>query len=640
MPWWGGSKPKEDKTCSIRIIEVRNLPWNIDSFDELMLSIREILNKFIKNNFEYEIWFYDKFEDNRGEVLSLVHQSKVDDRRRKRIYCKHENDNIICKSYSDNEIVYADKNKPDELIGYKEVIYLPINFQEEKIGVLGVLLYEELDNESTYEHVLKDITMQFFLLIKVYYSSVSVEITRTLRDIHLETGIAHKDFISQVLKVLKEKMTCEGCSLFLFDNEYKYLYLEGTMGFYNLKGENKSCSYFLGEGLTGWVAGQKNSLRIYNAYDRNETSMISDDFYNIGKYDEAKTPTTNSDDLCKSYLAIPIFEDYNKKDKLIGVIRFLRNSHGKGFLRFEEVLAANVAEFLTLYYSEYWNNQQKEDLLFINKTEYDVISKAIEKNKMLKEILDKMSDITNTNDSYIALYDKKTNTLSTHVTCGKPLTKRPAKKECCKGIVGTAIEQKKIICTNTYEERNIYETNDFPLNDERERIMSELAVPIIFNDEVLGVVNLHSNIPYMFKSRDISRIKLLVDASSIIIAINFRYIYIFEEFNSLINVLENIGSLTTDTADIRDLYNLVLNDVKKIAKAKCFSLIFFFYTSSIVRDIDSIHIKSISVFGFFVFRCNFHNCSFITVFYSIFNDIFKRSTKIVRITLQIMSITF
>ncbi|MHC1728418.1 MAG: GAF domain-containing protein [Syntrophobacteraceae bacterium] len=364
--------------------------------------------------------------------------------------------------------------------------------------------------------------------------------------------------MSELLRLVAEKIPSEGCSLFLYDSICNNLYLEATTGLYRSKSDR--LKYEMGEGLTGWVAKNRQVLRLYNIDNSDEIEAVAKDLTWANKFSEIQNQVNKSYDW-RSYLGVPIYE-HDHPEALLGVIRLSKRAYGEGFLALEEKLLVEVSKFLSKYYHEYWNNQYKDDLHFLSGIEEAWVSEQHNPQFVLTQILDRMNEITGTNDSYIALLSEENeNFLSIFVTTGHQLEDRNETRACCKGVIGSTIVDRQSIRINTREERSRYHSDSAHLKESI--VQSQLCLPLVLRGKAIGAISLHSDQSDRFRARDLPRLEMLADASSVTIDHALKFHSIAVRLSSLTAILEEIGKHT----NLSDLYKAALREISKLTGA-------------------------------------------------------------------------
>ncbi len=125
-----------------------------------------------------------------------------------------------------------------------------------------------------------------------------VEIGKTLASTLEEDAICQK-----VVDVASTVLQFEDCSVYLLDDQTDHLVLRASCCLF--AGRIGKASYYLGEGLTGWVAREAEPVRLEDPAADPRWSP---------------TPQELPDEEAGPYLAVPIIS----RDKILGVLRVLR----------------------------------------------------------------------------------------------------------------------------------------------------------------------------------------------------------------------------------------------------------------------------------------------------------------------------
>jgi GAF domain-containing protein/anti-sigma regulatory factor (Ser/Thr protein kinase) len=216
------------------------------------------------------------------------------------------------------------------------------------------------------------------------------------------------------------------------------------------------------------------------------------------KWKDKYSPT--HDDI-RSELAVPMMQG----DKVIGVINVESSNLGafdKEDQNYLEALAAQsvIAIQNANAYEQKVRRLKEYDIL--NSIEQKKIGSSLDLGEIVKHVLDVVIKNTNSEIGSISLWHKDTNELEILAIHG--IYKVEMNHRYKKGITIMAAQQEKPIYVPDLDEQcpccikgSWAENHFYPIKGES--VKSELAIPIMFDETVLGVINLESNETDAFK---------------------------------------------------------------------------------------------------------------------------------------------
>ena len=520
-------------------------------------SIRKMIeNVKIFNKFEYDLWFMDKFEDDRRDVFFSVYNSyKTGNERPIKSFDCFEKTSLL-EAFDGKKIIVKPISNHES--NYKNAIYSPVISSNDQLGVLGIYYNDSDVKIEQIKKLVNHISSQLLYLTKFFFLNLEKELFAEIKKIKSNKNLSAERVVEKILYLIQKMIPCSGVTLFLFDEPSKVLKYEASTGLFHPK--SPRCFYELGEGLTGWVAKHNKNLRVYNIDDKEELSKISDDLVWANKFTEIKESIQQNFEDWRSYLATPII-NISKPDSILGVIRLSKRIYGECFLSFEEKILMEIANFLSVFYFNHANEQFKFDFCFLNEIESALIEKRKPPSYLLHHILKKMCEISDTYDGYIATLDKR-NYFEKFVTYGIPLEKRADFIESENSIIGHACAKGDFIRVNSSEERKQYEILKNEAIIEGKKIESIFAIPLKLSDRIVGVVCLHSETPDKFKFNHLIRLKMLANSSAIAIDYATKFYSIKNKLVSITKILQNISGL-----ELPKLYRKSAHEIRKFSRS-------------------------------------------------------------------------
>jgi signal transduction histidine kinase/putative methionine-R-sulfoxide reductase with GAF domain len=146
-----------------------------------------------------------------------------------------------------------------------------------------------------------------------------------------------KNLLEKIIYMVKEKMQVAWVTILLMNETTKKLEVMTSTGslLKNALKKNKIMEYELGEGISGWVAKNGDSLRLDRCGDSKELIRYGVDLSWRGKFIEE--PVDHPEDT--PFLGIPI----KKGNKIKGVIRLARGHYSQAFTYQEQKTMESVA---------------------------------------------------------------------------------------------------------------------------------------------------------------------------------------------------------------------------------------------------------------------------------------------------------
>ncbi len=544
------------------LAQVFALQRTTNTFLEFIQGLRCVLLELFPE-FDYAVWFYDTFEDQRSSLFLSAYNSLDKEPVNRCLFSELTRTGPVAESFFQNKVIYL-TNENDQ---FPVRLFSPISFNDNKSGVLGIFLNGPYSIDASTLTAVKYLGEFLFFALSSFFDSLEYRLFCDFRDSYLTRRSSYDDSLKVFLTTVKKYIACEGCSFFLYDPDAKRLSMEATTGLYGT--EEGRFIYELGEGLTGWVAKHCRPLRIYNIDDTAEVSSIAEDLIWKSKFSEIPEAQSPDYEDWRSFMAVPVFLSPGNT-KLLGVLRVSKRNYGDAFLPTEENLLKKFANSLTSYYIGYQNWCFREDMEFVSSIGRDLAAPQSDLKIILSKILEQMSVITNTRDGYIALAQPDGRSFPVYVSHGKPLEQRTEVKFLGEGLVGKAAESKNIICTNSLADRLLLGIDLPKENNEFGSVRSQIAIPLTFKESVIGIVNLHSPREDTFKPLHRTRLALIGNAAAVVTAYIQRYKSTSSQLEFVTRILRHLANL-----DLQRLYLSVMQESTKLLDADSAAILLF-----------------------------------------------------------------
>lgn len=341
--------------------------------------------------------------------------------------------------------------------------------------------------------------------------------------------------MSLIMLYSKDLLEAEASSLFLLEKEEDYLYCEVALG---EKGETiqQYARLEIGQGIAGWVAREKKSILLEDAYldDRFDSS-----------WDKKSGFRT------QSLICVPLF----LKDRFLGTLEVMNKTRGRHFDKFDLELLQTLADSAGVAIT---NAQQQESL---NKRllelsllyEFEKMV-AIEKNHRTLGfwVLDKILEYLDAKSGTIYILDDNQENLRILAARGIPEDSLDnLNLKVGEGIAGwVAQERKKLLIQNLDFDPRYKKDMGFVFESK-----SLITVPLMTDTDMLGVISINNKASgFAFNHNDLH----MLEAISHRLAISFQNYFLYrkiqeseKEKERALRVMTEV--LPTSTPQIRDL---------------------------------------------------------------------------------------
>jgi serine phosphatase RsbU (regulator of sigma subunit) len=312
--------------------------------------------------------------------------------------------------------------------------------------------------------------------------------------------------MSLIMLYSKDLLEAEASSLFLLERTEDFLYCEVALG---EKGETiqQYARLELGQGIAGWVAKEKKSIMLEDAY-RDE------------RFDRSWDQKTGF--VTKSLICVPLFI----KDQLLGTLEVMNKTNGGPFNKFDlellQTLAENAAVAITNAQHQDNLNKRLLELSLLYEFEKKITSEK-DHRKLGFWVLDKILEYLEAKSGTIYLVDERSEYLNVLAARGIPeeaLDKLNLKIG--DGIAGwVAKERKKLLIQNLNHDPRYRKDFGFIFESD-----SLITVPLVSDGELLGVISINNkNSGYAFNHNDLH----MLEAISYRLAISFQNYFLFRK---------------------------------------------------------------------------------------------------------------
>jgi GAF domain-containing protein/signal transduction histidine kinase len=192
------------------------------------------------------------------------------------------------------------------------------------------------------------------------------------------------------------------------------------------------------------------------------------------------------------------------------------------------------------------------------------ISATLKQDELLTSLHRGISEVLNTADSFIALYDRETRRLSFPICWvdGAPIQDdEEIVIEDGAGLVNRVILERRPLLLRSQQEVDAISTGQ-PVPGERQ-ISSWLGVPIIRGDQVLGILNVQSYEPNAFDEDDLRFLATVASQAATAIA----NAWLFDERERRLReviAIKDIGSAVTSTLDLQDVLERLHSELGRV----------------------------------------------------------------------------
>lgn len=204
------------------------------------------------------------------------------------------------------------------------------------------------------------------------------------------------------------------------------------------------------------------------------------------------------------------------------------------------------------------------DLLEITKT----LSSSLEPQKVLNLIIERAIRNTGATSGSLILIDKSRSILNIEVARGfTDKIIEETKLKIGEGITGWVAKNGKPLLVNEVSKDKRY----ININS---KIKSELAVPLILEDEVIGVINVDSEKINAFRTDHLNFLTTLATFSAQVIY-NAQLYDTVKTYSEELTTLLHVGQIISSSLDLEEVLGLIAENTSQLMKAKLCSIMLF-----------------------------------------------------------------
>lgn len=373
------------------------------------------------------------------------------------------------------------------------------------------------------------------------YGANSAELINIARAIIFETNL--ENALKRVAKAGKELTNANMCNVGLIGEKYW-----DEMHFFPDSYNKMGTQYSVSDGIMGWVAKNKKCYYISNIKNQE----------NLNRYIECRKGTT-------SELAVPILHG----NDCLGVLN-IESDNIDAFNEEHCNILKALADFVAMAII---NLRNDEELKAIQEIEKELVS-SLDQNATLNHIWNKASELMGTKDIRIRLLEG--DKLIPVIGVDKDQVEAATWKigQC---IVGRVAATGKPILepdvqNNRYFKDALETIKDHKRLEDLERIQSEVAAPLIIQDKIIGVINVHSHNKNAFSKQDCSMLCALANGAAIAIE-NSRHNNILESLSQIDKKIADKKFATSVSPaqlkeSLKETLNLIRDEVSKLVKTE------------------------------------------------------------------------
>lgn len=305
----------------------------------------------------------------------------------------------------------------------------------------------------------------------------------------------------------------------------------------------------IGRGLTGRVAASGQPLVVANV-EEDGTSLY---------------PQFNREHQYTSFMGVPVAY----REQTIGVLSVMTVAQ-RAFSADEVALMAGIADQAAIALENARLFAERERRI-AELTALNHISQAINVSLSTGEILEAlhrgMSEVLDTSQSFIALYDAKTRRLTFPLVYedGRRAPDRETEvivlDDLAGGLTPTVILERRPLLLRTQQEVEAVALS--PCEPDEPPICSWLGAPIIQGDEVFGVLNVQSYEPGRF-DEDAQRFLMTVANQAAIALSNVRLFQSEQARRRVADTLREVAQMMTGVLALDDIFGMILDQLARI----------------------------------------------------------------------------
>ncbi|MFP4437245.1 MAG: GAF domain-containing protein [Chloroflexaceae bacterium] len=397
--------------------------------------------------------------------------------------------------------VHAESERLQQREQIRSTAALPLRITDELIGVLFIHFRQIQRFDAPQKHLIEGLAHYAAIAIKnsrlfsamVVRRGDELELLRTV-DRTINNTLNLQEVLQTILDLAAQRISVDGASILLYNPRTQALDLHAPIGRHvELSQAWRSIPLNQQKGITRWVFEHKQPVRVANV----QTDPAWRDIYV-----EVSKET-------RSELDVPLFDG----DQVIGVINFestRENAFSQEDQDFLVVLAGQAVlavKNAQAYEREKRVAEERQALIEISQ----FLIAELDRSRVFALILDKALEITHSRVGTLMIYDPRQNDLWMAAERGVFPEQKDARHSLEEGIVGLVARERRLC--------NVADVTQLPWSDVYlayiPHMRSELAVPILENNNLRGVINIESDEVNAFGDGDERLLTTLADLAVI-----------------------------------------------------------------------------------------------------------------------------
>lgn len=330
-----------------------------------------------------------------------------------------------------------------------------------------------------------------------------------------------REALEIIIDEIVATLPTDSAAIELINPDTRLLEIEVFRGFPE---HSKEMQLRLGQGVTGWVALHGRPMLVPD---------VTEDPYYI---------PVNPSIRCE--LAVPMIGADGATIGVVNIDSNEKHAFGDRELKILTLLTNEATKVVSRLWLIKKLRDQTDHLRALVNTGRSIVKKR-ELSELLNSITDETVSLMKCRVCALYLFDPKSRTLALEAISGVPRHEESLGLE--ESAIGTAIRRRKLI--EVYDLARVEEHHFVPLVHKL-GLVSLLSCPIIYEDEVIGVVNAYTNKPHRFNNAEKRVFETLAGMSGVAIQNARLYARIFKSEETLRRTekLTTLGLLSAEIA--------------------------------------------------------------------------------------------
>jgi GAF domain-containing protein len=435
---------------------------------------------------------------------------------------------------------------------------VPLQVGDESVGVLFVNFRQPQRFDATQKLFIEGLAHYAAIAIK-NAQAFGTLIQRRVRELEILQNIDHElsrtldlEFVlNTVLKVAYEHVPAEGASILLYNPTLQILEIAAAVGRHTEANRKQSISLQETKSITRWVLEEKKPARVNNVHQ----DLPWRDLHLPGATDTI------------SELDVPLMDG----EEVIGVLNFESTREGAFHQEDEDFLLTLAGQAVLAIKNAQAYEREKRFVAegqVLNQIGKEINSQ-LDLTHIFDLILEKALELTNSHMGYLMLYDPDRSDLWMAAERGVVQHKKNQRHSLDEGIIGYVARMKQLLNVDL-SQRPWRDVNLDFIPGTR----SELAVPMLAGDELLGVLNVESLSPNNFNESDERLLRGLADLA--VVALQNARAYEREtRLAQESQILNEISKEITSQLDLVHVFDLILEKALDLTHSALGSLHLF-----------------------------------------------------------------